>query len=89
MAIAYVVIPGNKTGERIGLVKFGESGYYQTFYDNAEDIAHCHIAVRLLNDQIGVTQDIEESMLAGSMFGWSCPAARRARLFAAAQSGGI
>jgi hypothetical protein len=81
-AVAYVVIPGNKKGLRIGLVKFGESGYYQSDYDTSETEEDCRIMADRLNERMGVTREVAESMFAGSMFGWHCPAAARARIYA-------
>ena len=83
VAMAYVTIPGNAKGERIGLVKFGESGYYQTTDDRVDSLDDCRDLVRLLNERLGVSKEVAESMFAGSMFGWRCPAAERARLYAA------
>lgn len=80
--LAYVVILGNAKGKRIGIVKFGESGYYPTDYDSSDLIEDCRIHVRYLNERLGVPEDVAESMLMGSMFGWNCPAAERARLYA-------
>jgi hypothetical protein len=85
--LAYVVIPGNAKGKRIGIVKFGESGYYQTDYDPCDSIEGCRQQVRYLNERLGVSEEVEESMFAGSMFGWHVPYAERARIYAASVVG--
>lgn len=82
-AIAYVFVRGNAKGERIGLVKFGESGYYVTdeakYCDSDADVL---VVVAALNERLEVPADVAESLFAGSMFGWGVPAAARARLYA-------
>lgn len=77
--IAYVLVPGNKKGERIGLVRFGESGYYPTEYDQDDFPA---AAIAHLNVRLGVPADVAVSMFYGSMFGWHVPGAAPARLYA-------
>lgn len=78
MEACYVVIPGNQKGKRIGIVKFNEIGYYPTNYDHHETVDQCEDHVRLINESLGVSPEIEEAMLSGSMFGWDVPAARPA-----------
>lgn len=77
--LCYVVIRGNKQGERIGIVKFGESGYYVTDYDHhpagSEGVTKCKEHVRLINKRLGISHDVEDAMLYGSMFGWHVIAA--------------
>lgn len=87
-AMAYVFITAREKGKRIGLVKFGESGYYQTDYDNVDSAAECRAMVEALNERLGVPADVAESLFVGSMFGWNCPGAERARLYAGSLSGG-
>ena len=86
-AMAYVFITAREKGKRIGLVKFGEDGYYQTDYDNVDSAAECRELVEALNARLGVPADVAASLFAGSMFGWSCPAAERARIYADALNG--
>jgi hypothetical protein len=74
----YVVVPGNKKGERIGIVELGESGYYVTNLDNHETAEECREHVRLINESRGIPLEVETSMRDGSMFGWHCPAAQPA-----------
>lgn len=78
MELCYIVIPGNQKGKRIGIVKFNETGYYPTDYDHHEGEEKCREHVRLINESLGVSPEIEEAMLSGSMFGWDVPAARPA-----------
>jgi hypothetical protein len=75
--LAYVAIDGNKPGERIGLVKFGQSGYYLAKgYDYAPNtIEQVKQAVRDLNKRLGLSEEVAQAAFFGSMFGWACPAA--------------
>jgi hypothetical protein len=71
--LCYIVVPGAKIGERIGIVKRGETGYYTTNLDNGslptratsglsvEDFVH-H-----MNSQLGVTEAEMFNMIAQSM----------------------
>jgi hypothetical protein len=86
MNACYVVVPGQPKGERIGIVKLNESGYYLTDYDTHDTEEQCKEHVRYINDQRGISKEIEQSMLEGSMFGWKCPAARPALDYFAEQS---
>lgn len=77
--ICYVVIPGNDPGKRMGLVKWYEMGYYPSDYDlvsNTDKQAHEH--VNLLNQRLGISEEVAESAMAASMFGWHIPAAKKA-----------
>jgi hypothetical protein len=78
LAVA-VRIPGKKAGERIGLVKFYETGYYPCFLDlpdwTVEQVDEC---VHEFNESRGIPDDVAESAMGGSMFGWHVPAAQRA-----------
>jgi hypothetical protein len=75
----YVYVPGNAPGKRVGLAKFNESGYYQSDFDNptATD-EQAEELVNYLNNRLGVSPEIAEAALAGSMFGWKVPAAQAA-----------
>ena len=80
--VAYVVVPGNKPGERIGLVKYRESGYYATSMDNPTlTIEQVQETASSLNRGISVPDEVAESMLFGSLFGWHTPSAQRAILY--------
>jgi hypothetical protein len=79
--VAYVVIPGNKRGERIGLIRFGESGYYQTTWDHLETEEECKELVDYMNGKLGVPADVAHAMFVGSMFGWRVPGASGAVQF--------
>ncbi|UGY15203.1 hypothetical protein HAP48_0042880 [Bradyrhizobium septentrionale] len=75
--LCYVVVPGNEPGNRIGIVKRGEAGYYLTDFDNDEvPMSAVEEAVDELNDRLGVTAEEAMRMKSGSMFGWDTPAAR-------------
>jgi hypothetical protein len=76
--VCYIVVPGAAKGKRIGIVRYGESGYYLTDYDCYNTEAECKEHVGLINKSLGVSPKIEEAMLYGSMFGWECPAAQPA-----------
>lgn len=67
----YCVLPGS---EEIIIAKKGETGYYRTdkYGHDREDALNI---VAELNESGGVTRAQAEAMLAGSMFGWGCPAA--------------
>ncbi|WP_433970190.1 hypothetical protein [Tunturiibacter gelidiferens] len=87
MNFAYVVIPGGKPSKRIGIVTFGESGYHLTNYDHHTTVKGCEEHVRLINERMGITPEVEEAMLCGSMYGWNIPGAEAARLhFASRES---
>jgi hypothetical protein len=85
---AYVVIPGNKRGQRIGIVKYRESGYYQTDYDSAESLTLDDLEriVDDLNARLGIPADVSESMKYASIFGWQAPIADRAHHYFANDS---
>lgn len=77
--IAWVLIPGKRAGARIGIVKLNESGYYRTDYDRegmSEEDAQS--TVDHMNSKLGVPKEVAKSAADGSMFGWTCPAARPA-----------
>ncbi len=57
------------TGEPI-IITRGESGYRPLASE-----CDAATAVRLFNEPLGITPEQVEAMLAGSMFGWDCPAA--------------
>lgn len=37
---------------------------------------HHRLTPEQFNESLGITQEQQEAMFAGSMFGWDCPAAR-------------
>jgi len=75
----YIVVPGAAQGGRIGLVKYGEKGYYQTDFDNAPvALEIVESVVKQFNENLGVPEEVVEAMHSGSMFGWHVPAAQAA-----------
>jgi hypothetical protein len=79
MTAAWVIVPGAPAGKRIGIVKLNESGYCLSDYDNArysDDDAR--EIVEHQNKGLGISKEVAESALAGSMFGWHVPAAAQA-----------
>lgn len=83
MNFCYVFVLGNKPGERIGIVKQGEMGYFacQGYDYPPNDDEQVKDYVRTLNARLGVPADVEDSARAASMFGWGIPAADRANQF--------
>lgn len=67
----YSVLPD--TGELI-IIKKGESGYYRTGIDMSDKTENRVLADEY-NTKLGVSKAQEQAMSAGSMFGWSVPAA--------------
>ncbi len=71
-----VHVPGNKPGQRIGVVKFYESGYYSTSADRmawTDEQVDAFIAIE--NMRHGISEDVADSAFSASMFGWHVPAA--------------
>jgi hypothetical protein len=64
--IAFVNQPSS--GE-IVVVKEGEKGYYETLEPMTQDHAD------VLNERLGVDEQMKQAMLVGSMFGWDVPGA--------------
>lgn len=74
-----VLIRGRKAGERIGLVRFYEAGYYQTDFDSSDwSLEEAQQFVDDYNERLGVPKAVAESAMDGSMFGWHVPAAQAA-----------
>ena len=74
--ICAVKVPGNAPGKRIGLVKFYETGYYPSNLDSiAFTDEQAEQAVLEFNAERGVSPEVSESALEGSMFGWHAPCA--------------
>ena len=67
----YAYLP---TTQEIGIVRKGESGYYRSDLSPAYG-QDGKAFVEELNRQGGVSKAQVEAMIAGSMFGWACPAA--------------
>jgi hypothetical protein len=74
-----VVVPGARPGKRIGLVRYNDSGYYETAYDHpsySEEQAAQE--VRRVNAELGLPEKVIDSMESASMFGWHTKAAQPA-----------
>ena len=77
--LAYVAIPGNDPGKRIGIVRYLETGYYPCDFDSqGNTIEQVKEHVNLLNERLEIPKNVADAMLYGSMFGWHVPAARPA-----------
>lgn len=57
------------TGQPVIIIR-GQAGYHVM-----KSSLPAELAVRLFNEPLRVTPEQVEAMLAGSMFGWTCPAA--------------
>ena len=73
MRKCYTVILGKMAGENIGVIKEGETGYYQTNYDFGIGETAEH-AVRVLNERYDITPAMQMAMEIGSMVGFDSPA---------------
>lgn len=75
----YIHVRGQRPGDRIGIVKYLDKGYYHANLDSVgltpeqveETITYC-------NEQLGVKPDVRLAMEVGSMMGWRVPGARAA-----------
>ena len=69
--VCHSTLPSN--GELI-VIKFGEKGYFPSEFSTA-DAPQNRIFADDRNKKQGVTKAQETAMLAGSIYGWNCPAA--------------
>lgn len=69
--LCHSTLPSN--GELI-VIKFGEKGFFRSEF-STDDAAQNRIFADDRNKKQGVTKAQEAAMLAGSMYGWNCPAA--------------
>lgn len=69
--MCYAVLPSSK---EIIIVRRYEKGYYKTDITTTSKYESIDI-VNEYNSILGVTKQEQAAMLAGSMFGWDCPAA--------------
>jgi hypothetical protein len=78
--LSYVVVKDAAPGDRIGIIKRGESGYHRTDYDRGNrtdgDIA---LIVDKLNEGLGVTKQQAAAMYFGSLFSFAAPGADPSR----------
>lgn len=74
--LCYVFIHGAEAGQRIGIIKREENGYYLTDFDSVSaDNAITEEAVERQNARLGVTQEQAMAMYMGSSHGWDVPGA--------------
>ena len=84
----YVAIPGEA---KLGVISFGIPGYFAADLAEFEPQtpAQAIELAREMNRQLDVPQEVEDAMMAGSMFGWHQKAAEPAWLFFAQTVGGV
>ena len=75
----YIVVPGNEPAKAVGAVIFGESGYNATTYDHFATLEECRELVTHINGRLGISEEVADAMLIGSMVGWHVPGAEAAR----------
>jgi len=73
MLSCYTVVLGKPAGENIGVIKFGETGYFKTDFNFGvgEEAAR---KVRLLNGMRDISEAEQLAMEIGSMVGFDSPA---------------
>lgn len=74
--LCYIKVRGSDPGKRIGIIKYGETGYYLTDFDSqimSDEIVESCVAE--FNKRLGVTPAQRDAMEVGSMFGWDVPGA--------------
>jgi hypothetical protein len=80
--LCYTLVRGNKPGERIGIVRYNERGYYLTDMDNAsQTVEQATEIVDYLNGRLSLSADVIESMQYASVFGWDAPIAHAAHRY--------
>lgn len=73
MKACYTVVLGKPAGSNIGIIKEGETGYYQTDLDFGDE-ASSKAKVRYLNDLRDISEEVQLAMEIGSMVGFDSPA---------------
>ena len=73
MLTCYTVVLGNPAGKNIGIIRQGMSGYYATKHDFGSD-RDAEPVIREMNEQLGISKEVQLAMELGSMFGWDIPA---------------
>ena len=74
--LCYAIIDGNAPGERIGIIKRGEKGYYLTDFDTSTASEETvREVVDKQNRMMGVLPSQAMAMKIGSMMGWHVPGA--------------
>lgn len=80
--VCLVYIEDAAPGQRIGIVDYPETGSYTLGHDDQSlSNGQARAKVRIENRNHGISQEVEDSCLAASMFGWHVPAAKAAREF--------
>jgi len=79
-ASCFIVIKGNTPGQRVGIVRAGESGYLATTSTTGADDPSMTEAqvielVNYFNHCLNVTPQQAAAAMIGSMFGWHCQGA--------------
>lgn len=75
-SFCYTFIRTNPPGERIGLIKRGQTGYYKTDFDFPLTPADAAAdLVSRLNKKMQITEEQVSAMEAGSLFGFDVPGA--------------
>lgn len=74
--LCYATLACNTPGQRIVIIKRGESGYYGTDLDRPDlSLAQVSQLVVKLNNRLDVSPPQKEAMITGSMLGWHVPGA--------------
>ena len=76
--ICFIIVPGNPVETAVGVVQYEEAGYYGSTYNDRANLEECRKLVDLINGRLGITREVEDAFLAGSMFGWHVPGAAKA-----------
>ena len=75
----YALVPEAEPGKRIVTIDYKQAGKLPTGIDHPSDsLEAAQSSVDYLNAQLGVSQEVVDAFLAGSMFGWHVPAAKPA-----------
>ena len=70
--VCFVHLPGRLPGKQVVAIRRGESGYFETSYDEIDPTKAVSL-VEHMNRKMGITPAQAEAMLVGSMFGWDSP----------------
>lgn len=73
----FVFNPDAQPGRYVSAVRHGESGYFATTYDEP-DPEKAKDLVSMMNTKLGISAEVADQMVTGSMFGWDVPAKEKA-----------